>query len=80
MVQTGDFDASNKPTEFEVFYPRPYASPPELKIVAPGLLLTYQITEQRRDGFRVRCTAGYTRFVDPDKNLSRYQARGVPAK
>ena len=63
-----------------MFYPRPYATPPELKIVAPGLMITYQITEQRRDGFRVRCTAGYSPFKDRDRNLTRYQARGMPAK
>ena len=26
LVQTGEFDASTKGTDFEVFYPRPYAT------------------------------------------------------
>lgn len=71
LIQTGEISLASS----EVFYPRPYASPPALKIEAKDSnLLAYEITEQRRDGFRLRVQAS------GGGPPARYEARGVPAK
>jgi hypothetical protein len=76
LVQTGEFGTYHTPDEFDVFYPRPYESPPELKILDPGAMALYQVTEQRPNGFRLKVTA---REVT-DKKPGRYQARGLSPK
>lgn len=75
LVQIGEIDAINNPKEFDVFYPRPYARPPALKINDEGSgLLAYEITQQRTDGFRLRINASGS------DRPARYEARGLPAK
>ena len=67
LVQEGDLTPPVTPDLYgwrgpiEVFYPVPYASPPELTFpVAPR---TFQVKEQRADGFKVeitKCDTGRT--------------------
>lgn len=75
LVQTGEIDPRNKPDDFDVLYPRPYATAPELKIVDAGPMVIYKITEQWPHGFRLNVTGRRL-----DDALGKYQARGVAAK
>jgi hypothetical protein len=76
LVQSEEFGTYHTPDEFDVFYPRPYGSPPELKILDPGAMAIYEVTEQRPNGFRLKVTAREVNALKP----GRYQARGLPVK
>ena len=72
LIQSGEINLDSE----EVFYPRPYANPPALKIDnKDSNLIFYTIAEQRRDGFRLKITA--TASKGPP---ARFEARGVAAK
>jgi hypothetical protein len=60
--------------DYEVFYPRPYASPPEV-IFNTYPEETYDLVEQRKDGFRIRFKVLVVKGERPS-----YRARGVPGK
>src|SRR5262249_3973492 len=51
LTQRGEFKATVG--RLEIFYPRPFASPPELKITDDGDLTSYELVEQRANGFRL---------------------------
>ena len=73
-IQSGEISLACE----DVFYARPYASPPALKIDnKDSNLILYTITEQRRDGFRLRIEGSQS---SPPLPPARYEARGVPAK
>jgi hypothetical protein len=69
LEQGGEIDCHGGMTEREIYYPRPYASPPELTFWrgVPAKCL-----EQRADGFRVT--------IDGCHGQVKWQARGVPAQ
>jgi hypothetical protein len=60
--------------EYEVFFPQPYASPPEVTVntYSPE---EYDLVEQRKDGFRIRF-----KVLAAEGERPSYRARGVPAK
>jgi len=74
LVQTGYITLSSARGPYEIFYPHPYASPPELSFpdVAGSLVDTAKL-EQTAQGFRVYLT-GWT-----SAGLLKWRARGVPA-
>jgi hypothetical protein len=73
LVQTGYITLSSAPGPYEIFYPRPFASPPELTFpdVAGSLVDTAKL-EQTGQGFRVYLT-GWT-----SAGMLKWRARGVP--
>ncbi len=75
LIQTGEIAPRHKPDDFEVFYPRPYAHPPELKVIDRGPMIVYAITEQHPHGFKLNVSAR-----EVGDTVGRYQARGVAAK
>jgi hypothetical protein len=75
---TGLFPGPRSLGESEVFYPRPFAGPPELTVreekTNPNFGWEWHVTEQRRDGFRVRFSgSGGSGTI----NQMRYTARGT---
>ena len=60
--------------EYEVFYPRPYALPPEVTVntYPPE---EFDLVEQRKDGFRIRF-----KVLAIEGERPSYRACGVPAK
>jgi hypothetical protein len=75
LVQSGDLTPPVTPDLYgwrgpvEVFYPIPYASPPELTFpVAPQ---SFRVKEQRADGFKVEITGGTER-------TPTWRAKGLP--
>jgi hypothetical protein len=60
--------------EYDVFYARPYASPPEVTVntYPPE---EYDLIEQRKDGFRIRF-----KVLAAEGERPSYRARGVPPK
>jgi hypothetical protein len=74
LVQTGYINLSSSGSTYEIFYPRPYASPPELSFPdVAGSLVNPEKLEQTAQGFRVTLT-GWT-----STKLLKWRARGVPA-
>jgi hypothetical protein len=75
-VQRGAIDPADHTNrlEFDVFYPRPYAQAPSLKLTDPGPVgWETRIAEQWPHGFRVRLTT----FAKTDEKCARYEARGL---
>ncbi len=70
LVQTGFVPISSGRDPYEVFYPRPYATPPELTFPA-GAGVDLQTLEQSPHGFRVHVTP------DNHSGLVSWKARGV---
>ena len=58
---------------YEVFYPQPYQTSPELTWLNPPH--EFQVLEQRPDGFVVSITAWYAAAPPP-----KWQAKGVPKR
>ena len=58
---------------FEVFYPKPYQTTPELTWLTPPSL--FQVLEERPDGFVISITAFYAAQPAP-----KWQAKGVPKR
>lgn len=78
-VQRGDVDPTDQVNclSFNVYYPRPYAQPPALKLRAPGPIgWETRIAEQWPHGFRVRLTS----YSKTDEKCARYEARGILRK
>ena len=78
-VQRGDIDPSDKinDLEFDVFYPRPYAQAPSLKLTEPGPIgWETRIKEQWPHGFRVKLSS----YSKTDEKCARYEARGLLLK
>ena len=54
LVQEGDLSHVNGTGTFDLFYKRPFASPPQLRIDNPkNSILSYKLNEQRADGFKI---------------------------
>jgi hypothetical protein len=79
VEQTGLFAGPTELSTQEVFYPHPFAAPPELTIVEdrqdPGSRWEWQVVEQRRDGFKLKFL-GLGGGSDSVRNKLRYTARG----
>jgi hypothetical protein len=77
VLQKGVIDQAAGNGEYDVFYPRPFASPPNLKIL-PGSAKDWaiKITEQRADGFRVTING----WTIGGREKPEYEARGLLAK
>jgi hypothetical protein len=74
LVQTGYITLSSAHGPYEIFYPRAYASPPELTFPdVAGSLVDTATLEQTAQGFRVHLT-GWT-----SAGMLKWRARGVPA-
>lgn len=73
LVQEGEIPAIVGYREIEVFYPKPYGSPPQLKLLAP-YAIDYQFIKQTPLGFSIKFNSSTS------SNVGRYQATGVPAK
>jgi hypothetical protein len=75
LVQTGYVTVSFAKGPYEVFYPRPYASPPELTFpdADDGQGVDVGRLQQTATGFRAYLTA------DNWSGLLKWRARGVPA-
>lgn len=78
--QTAVLTNADQSGDFEVFYPRPFASPPSLEVIDPLPAETFgrwvfKVAEQRADGFKLH--VGYSPSKSPPL---RYVARGLPAK
>jgi hypothetical protein len=58
--------------ELVVYYPAPYASPPNLEMEDPSLFHAGRIIEQRPDGFRIKNTSSHAVEL-------AWKARGVKA-
>jgi hypothetical protein len=69
MEQSGWVDVRLN-DELEVFYPRPYASTPNLTF--PISLSHFKVLKQRPDGFKIK-------VVESHADRSQWQAVGVPA-
>jgi hypothetical protein len=75
---TAELTNADRSGDYEVFYPRPFASPPNLEVIDPlprdtfGRWL-FKITEQRADGFKIQV------LYSPSKSPPlRYSAQGRP--
>ncbi len=80
IEQTALFDGPTDLGTTEVFYPHPFARPPELTITEerqdPHSSWQWQVLEQRSDGFKVK----FTGWGGTSRNKLRYTARsGVEA-
>jgi hypothetical protein len=79
LEQSGIFEGPLDLGQREVFYPRPFASPPELTIVEekrdPHSMWEWTVSEQRKDGFRLK----FTGWGGTSRNPLRYTAKGVAA-
>jgi predicted acylesterase/phospholipase RssA len=70
LVQTGEMTGVNGTGEYEVFYPQPYASPPELTWNhEPN---GFKITEQRSNGFII-----YIHSYMPLSKPPKWTAKGI---
>ena len=67
--------------EFDVRYPAAYVDPPELTVLTEQMnwVADYQLTEQRRDGFRIKIGSGAQNPNGTGSPFLRYRVRGVPA-
>lgn len=78
--QTAELTNADQSGDFEVFYPRPFASPPSLVVIDPLPPETFgrwvfKVTEQRADGFKLH--VGYRPSKSPPLS---YLAKGLPVK
>jgi hypothetical protein len=77
LLQTGTIDAAGRAPvsdpQFDVYYPIPYVSPPELTWI--NMPYDIRVLEQRPDGFRVQFTGTFYGNGPP-----KWQARGVPKR
>jgi hypothetical protein len=71
-MQTGEAAQANGVGTFEVYYARPFAQAPDLRVDFGNT--GFELVEQRPDGFKIRVTA----IARPGPTLS-YTARGVLA-
>jgi hypothetical protein len=72
LVQEGRFSLFDG--EKEVYYPRPFATPPHLEFPNVGVPEVITAVEQRADGFKVRTKPGSSVQNQP------WRAEGVTAK
>ena len=72
LIQRGVMSGVTREGTFDVIYPRPYKTPPEL--TWPNRPLGFKILEERRDGFRIQITRRGPHDLPP-----RWEARGIPA-
>ncbi|MBD1997879.1 hypothetical protein H6G00_14805 [Leptolyngbya sp. FACHB-541] len=75
LMQSGDLSAVLGVGETDVFYPQPYASPPELILPVELSHIGAKLLEQRANGYRI----SLTRFPAPGIRSLKWQARGVAA-
>ncbi len=73
LVQQGTVAGADGPGTYNVTYPRPYASPPDLRWLSRPT--GYNMLEERPDGFRVEITRRGPHDLTP-----RWEARGIPAE
>jgi hypothetical protein len=76
IKQHGSTIMLNSPEGLQVYYPRPYLSPPNLKIESPTLILpdSVDIVEQKPDRFTLRA-----KRPGLGEATIRWQAEGIPA-
>lgn len=75
LTQSGDLSALLGVGETDIFYPRPYASPPELILPVELNHIGAKLLEQRANGYRL----SLNRFPDPGLRSVKWQARGIAA-
>ncbi|MDL5056023.1 hypothetical protein [Geitlerinema calcuttense] len=75
LTQSGDFSALLGVGETDIFYPIPYASPPELILPVELNHIGAKLLAQRANGYRL----SLTRFPDPGIRSLKWQARGIAA-
>jgi hypothetical protein len=75
LIQSGDLSAVLGVGETDIFYPQPYASPPELILPVELSHIGAQLLEQRANGYRI----SLSRFPDPGLRSLKWQARGIAA-
>jgi hypothetical protein len=79
IEQTAFFDGPTDLGGLEVFYPHPFARPPELTIVEekqdPHSGWEWRVLERRRDGFKLK----FIGWGGTSRNQLRYTARGSQA-
>jgi hypothetical protein len=77
IEQTGLFDGPMELGIIEVFYPQPFARPPELTITEekqdPHSAWEWQVLEQRSDGFKLK----FRGWGGTSRNKLRYRARST---
>ena len=76
IEQTALFDGPTELGALEIFYPHPFARPPELTIVEekrdPHSAWEWRVLEQRPDGFKLK----FIGWGGTSRNKLRYTARG----
>jgi hypothetical protein len=76
IEQTALFDGPMELGALEIFYPHPFARPPELTIIEvmqdPHSSWEWHVLEQRRDGFKLK----FVGWGGTSRNKLRYTARG----
>ncbi|MBI4779803.1 MAG: hypothetical protein HY785_00620 [Oscillatoriophycideae cyanobacterium NC_groundwater_1537_Pr4_S-0.65um_50_18] len=75
LTQSGDLSALLGVGETDVFYPKPYASPPELILPVELSHIGAKLLEQRANGYRI----ALSRFPHPGIRSLKWQARGIAA-
>jgi len=75
LTQSGDLSALLGVGETDIFYPKPYASPPELILPVELNHIGAKLLEQRANGYRL----SLTRFPDPGIRSLKWQSRGIAA-
>ncbi|HEY9664293.1 MAG TPA: hypothetical protein V6C65_38100 [Allocoleopsis sp.] len=75
LTQSGDFSALLGVGETDIFYPKPYATPPELILPVELSHIEAKLLEQRANGYRL----SLNRFPHPGIRTLKWQARGIAA-
>ena len=75
LTQSGDLAALLGVGETDIFYPKPYAAPPELILLVELSHIGAKLLEQRADGYRL----SLSRFPHPGIRTLKWQARGIAA-
>jgi len=75
LTQSGDLFALLGVGETDIFYAKPYASPPELSLPVELSHIGAKLLEQRANGYRI----SLTRFPSPGIRSRKWQARGIAA-
>lgn len=75
LTQSGDLSALLGVGETDIFYPKPYASPPELILPVELSHIDAKLLEQRANGYRL----SLNRFPDPGIRSLKWQATGIAA-